>query len=67
MIVIAVKQIADETNATGLISKGGKVLKFETDDLAREWGRENIEGSKFVLSWWTLTEENALLAGHEIE
>ena len=36
----------------GLISQGGKVLEFKTEDEARNWGKENIEGkSRWVVSW----------------
>jgi hypothetical protein len=37
----------------GLVSKGGKVLEFDTEDEARQWGRDNIEGkSMWIVSWF---------------
>ena len=35
-----------------LIAKNGKPLEFETEDKARDYGRENIEGKNmFIVSW----------------
>lgn len=37
----------------GLVLKDGKVLEFSTEEEARSWGRENIEGkSMWVVSWY---------------
>lgn len=37
----------------GLVAKGGKVLEFNTEEEARQWGRENIEGkSMWIVSWY---------------
>ena len=37
----------------GLVSKGGKVLEFATEDEAIQWGKNNIEGiSMWIVSWF---------------
>ena len=37
----------------GLVSKGGKVLEFTTEEEATQWGRVNIEGkSMWIVSWF---------------
>jgi hypothetical protein len=37
----------------GLVSKGGKILAFATEEAARQWGKDNIEGkSMWVVSWY---------------
>ncbi len=37
----------------GLISQGGKVLEFNSEDEARQWGKENIEDkSNWIVSWF---------------
>jgi len=37
----------------GLVSKNGKLLEFNTEDEARLWGKENIEGkSMWIVSWF---------------
>jgi hypothetical protein len=36
-----------------LVSKNGKVLEFTSEEEARQWGKDNIEGkSMFVVSWF---------------
>lgn len=64
MYVIEIRQAGEST--TGLISKSGSVMKFNSDQEAREWGRENIEGSRRIASWVPITEEIAKQKGHEI-
>jgi hypothetical protein len=37
----------------GIVSKHGKELEFSTEEEAKTWAKENIEGkSKFVVSWY---------------
>lgn len=37
----------------GLVSKNGKALEFATEEEARDWAKENIEGkSMWVVSWY---------------
>ena len=37
----------------GLVSKGGKILEFTTEDEARQWAKDNIEGkSMCIVSWF---------------
>jgi hypothetical protein len=37
----------------GLVSKNGKVLDFLTEEEARQWGQDNIEGkSMWIVSWF---------------
>lgn len=37
----------------GVLAKNGKALEFLTEDDARKYGRENIEGkSMFIVSWY---------------
>jgi hypothetical protein len=51
MYTISVRR-ATETDY-GLVSKDGKVLEFATEDEARQWGKDNIEGkSKWIVSWF---------------
>lgn len=37
----------------GLVSKDGKALEFATENEARHWAKDNIEGkSKYIVSWF---------------
>ncbi len=51
MFNISVRR-ATETDY-GLVSKNGKVLEFKTEEEARQWGKDNIEGkSIWIVSWF---------------
>lgn len=50
MYNIEIKRCGDDNY--GLLSKDGKVLEFKTEEEARIFGRENVEGkSKFTIGW----------------
>jgi len=37
----------------GLVSKNDKVLEFTTEEEARQWGKDNIEGKPmWIVSWF---------------
>jgi len=51
MFNISVRRATEEDY--GLVSKNGKVLEFNTEDEARQWAKDNIEGkSMWVVSWF---------------
>ena len=62
--VIEVRQIADST--TGLVTQEGKVLKFESKDLAREFGKKEIEKSRYIASWEAISIQGAINRGHHM-
>nr|QBM02771.1 hypothetical protein [uncultured archaeon] len=64
MYVIEIRQVAE--SITGLVSKGGKVLKFDDESKARIFGKENIEKSRYIACWEAITENTAKIRGHEI-
>ena len=67
MQVIEVRRAAEDD--TSLITKNGKVLKFENDIEAREFAVNNIEGSmrySFIIQWEIISEEKAKSLGHKI-
>lgn len=37
----------------GLVAKNGKALEFSTEEEARQWAKDNIEGkSMWIVSWY---------------
>jgi hypothetical protein len=51
MYIINIRRAGED--GYGHVAKNGKVLEFSTEEEARQWGKENIEGkSKFVVSWF---------------
>lgn len=56
MYTISIRRAAESDY--GLVSKGGEVLKFNTEEEARLWGRQNIEGkSMWIVSWFVSKSE----------
>lgn len=65
MYVIEVRQVA-ELN-TGLVTDKKQVLmKWATEDEARQFGKENIEGARYIASWQAIPETVAKQRGHSI-
>ena len=62
--VIEVRQVAQSSHA--LISKGQKTLVFNSEEDARKFGKENIEGARYIASWEAITKELAKQRGHQI-
>lgn len=65
MYVIEVRQVAQ--NDTGLVTdKKQVVMKWATEDEAREFGKENIEKARYIASWQAIPETEAKQKGHSI-
>ena len=47
--VIAVRQVAAPV---GILKKENKVLLFSTEDKAKKYGREEVEGNVFMMIAW---------------
>ena len=62
--VIEIRLIADTQNC--LIMKNGIVMKFDTEELAQDFARNNIKGHRFIASFVIITENQAKNKGHEI-
>lgn len=54
-------------SSTGLITQKGKVLEWNTEQEARDFGKAEIEKSRFVASWEAITVREAKARGHNIE
>tara|TARA_R110000737_G_scaffold300687_1_gene307581 strand:- start:274 stop:495 length:222 start_codon:yes stop_codon:yes gene_type:complete len=50
--VIAVQQAGA---SVGILKKGNKVLLFSTEDKAREYAREEVEGNVFMMIGWNVS------------
>lgn len=64
IFVIEARYVAE--SSAGIITKKGKVLRFDDEDQARTFGRENIEGSRYVASWEAINLTTAKQRGHSI-
>lgn len=65
MYVIEARYVADSQR--GLVSQKGIVLKFISEEKAREFGKENIEKSRYVASWEAISKTEATQRGHHID
>lgn len=63
--VIEVRQVAEST--TGLVMQKGQVLKFESEDLARDFGKKEIEKSRYIASWEAISVTGAINRGHQVK
>jgi len=63
MYVLKARYVAD---SWGLVTKDNALKEFKTEKLAREWGRENLEGARYLASWDAVTKAKAKQEGFDV-
>ena len=61
---IEIRRVADPD--VGLIMENRKRKEFTSEKKAREWARENLEGTNYLAMWQPISRQQAIRSGYTI-